>query len=368
MGVNMKKLSFIIGLLCITSIFWGCKKDTVQNPAPTGQVTEAPSQAVTQIPEDTEKQEEITGIMEYLPEVIDSAEFIYEGEGNEYASFHAYVDFADKEKGLYQVRTNNGGTEKVDVYQIKDGVVSIVATRQEVYYRDNLLEEEIAKENQEIVLMEPFVEGTEWKLPDGRKRYISAVDAKVKTLSGEFRAIEVTTEDSGSITKEYYAKGMGLVQRNYESEGFDITSSLAEIKKEVPMTQDITLYYIDMDESIKGQAKQLQFNTNDSTALKMQELLQQEGSEGARALISKNTKINTLYLSEDNIVHVDFSKEFVYEMNAGAGYESLILKAVANTLGNYYGADEVLLTLEQKPYESGHDVFEEGQTLLVEKK
>jgi spore germination protein GerM len=52
-------------------------------------------------------------------------------------------------------------------------------------------------------------------------------------------------------------------------------------------------------------------------------------------------------------------------MNAGAAYESLILQSITNTLGNFYGVDEVYIMVEGKPYESGHILLKKGETLKV---
>jgi len=54
-------------------------------------------------------------------------------------------------------------------------------------------------------------------------------------------------------------------------------------------------------------------------------------------------------------------------MNAGVAFESYILRSVADTLGRYYDADEVYLTVNQKPYESGHVLMEVGETLKVDR-
>ena len=41
-------------------------------------------------------------------------------------------------------------------------------------------------------------------------------------------------------------------------------------------------------------------------------------------------------------------------MNAGSGLEMEILKSLVNTLGAFYDVDKVYITVEDKPYESGH--------------
>jgi hypothetical protein len=52
-------------------------------------------------------------------------------------------------------------------------------------------------------------------------------------------------------------------------------------------------------------------------------------------------------------------------MNAGSGYEAMILQCITNTLGNYYNTDQVYITIEGKPYESGHIVMKKGETFKV---
>ncbi|MDZ7835143.1 MAG: GerMN domain-containing protein [Alkalibacterium sp.] len=82
-------------------------------------------------------------------------------------------------------------------------------------------------------------------------------------------------------------------------------------------------------------------------------------------VIDDSVTINFMYLREDGVVHIDFSAN-LSEMNAGAGVEALILQGIVNTIGDYYGVEEVLLTLDEEPYESGHLSFEEGETLSVD--
>jgi aryl-phospho-beta-D-glucosidase BglC (GH1 family) len=53
-------------------------------------------------------------------------------------------------------------------------------------------------------------------------------------------------------------------------------------------------------------------------------------------------------------------------MNAGALYEEMILKSIANTFGKYYGAPEVIITIDNQPYSSGHTKMEEGQSITVD--
>ncbi|HWQ42407.1 MAG TPA: GerMN domain-containing protein, partial [Desulfosporosinus sp.] len=71
-------------------------------------------------------------------------------------------------------------------------------------------------------------------------------------------------------------------------------------------------------------------------------------------------------LNKDNSVYIDFSKELLSEMNAGSGYESLILQSITNTIGTYYGVDKVSITIEGNPYVSGHVAMKKGELFTVD--
>ena len=85
-------------------------------------------------------------------------------------------------------------------------------------------------------------------------------------------------------------------------------------------------------------------------------------------MLGPNVKIKSLYLNKDNTVYVDFTKELVSEMNAGSGYEGMILQCITNTLGAYYGVDKVYITIEGSPYSSGHIMMKKGEAFTVDYK
>ena len=269
-----------------------------------------------------------------------------------------------------QTRTNNGGTEEVHVIEKQDGEVRVILSRPECYYRDNLIDKKGEQGEQEILLKEPLEVGTKWTLPDGRRRYIADDDAEVSTPMGTYQTIQVDTKEDGEseyTIKEYYAKEIGLVKRVYESEGMEITSTIKEIKENTAFSQMIDLYYVDIDEKLNIESVTLTFHTNDITREIIQDAVMKivEEKKDTLPIMSINTKIYSMYLGDDGIAYIDLSKEFITDMNVGSGYESAILQAIANTVGRYYGVQEVSLTVEQKPYESGHLLFEKGQTLEV---
>lgn len=372
----MKKTILIISILCSILIITGCKKNNTSGSSPTGLTpTAGLSPTTTTSPKNltptvTSAPKEIADgtVADYFPFLTDTND-VYEGEGNEYASFQTFVDFIDTNKKLIQIRTNNGGSEAVEVLECKDGKLAVLLTKNECYYRDNLMKEDNFTDKEEILLKEPLVTGTEWTLTDGRKRFISNAKAKIETPSGKYTAIEVTTQEKGGISKSYYAKNTGLVKVVYTSaeksvEG-DVTSSLSKRKIKTPFTQAVDFYYIDSDQKMHIESKKLTFHTNDITRVKIRDAMAEVNNKKYLNFISSKTKINSLYLGKDNIVHVDFSKELISDMNLGAGYESMTLQCIANTLGKYYSAEKVLLTVDNKPYSSGHIELKKGETLKV---
>jgi hypothetical protein len=304
-------------------------------------------------------------IQDFYPLKADT-EYIYEGTGNEYASYTMYVDFLDNEAEKLQTRTNNGGTETVRVLEFKNGKLYVNYTVNECYYRDNFMDKSVKEAEAEVLLMEPLIVGTQWTLPDGRKRYISGYDVEVKTPSGNYKALEVTTEQEDGKTKDYYARGTGLVKTVFQSGKLEVSSALSKMNKATPFTRIMDAYYPDSDGKLYLAQLSLSFHTGGITREIINKALQADAPKTSYLpLISKNTKINSLYLGLDGIVYVDFSPELVNEMNAGAGYELLILQGLTNTFGMYYGAGEVYLTIDGKPYESGHVLMKQGETMKV---
>lgn len=359
----MRKTLIICIMAAFVLVLTGCNKKQ-QGGDSDQSLTAAPTQAAQQGPNENEPDNKLT-VDAFYPMQAD-VEYVYKGEGNEFAAYNRFVDFISEDGSRIQTRSNNGGTETVRVIEIKDGKITVIKTLHECYYRDNLLDSE-PDEAVEILLMEPLVKGTTWTLADGRKRYISDTDIEVTTPLGKYRALELTTEGKDSITKDYYAAGIGPIKTVFNSSGYEVISELDELKQNAAYTMNIDVFYPGVDSNIYVQPVSLSFKTGDITRIILQEKLSMETvNEDLLALASSNTGINSMYLGADGIAYIDFSKELVTEMNVGAGYEGLILQAITNTVGNYYATEEVYITVDGKPYESGHLLMMEGETSRVD--
>ncbi|MPM12669.1 hypothetical protein SDC9_59023 [bioreactor metagenome] len=279
----------------------------------------------------------------------------------EYASLTVFTDYTSENQ--VQQRVDNTGTVMAQVITIADGNATMTYSAGETYHRENCLNKTNA---QEVLLAEPIEEGTQWTLPDGRIRKIGGTAVAISTPAGNYETVEVITENEGSIDTRYYAKDIGLVKAVYQADDYTISSTLAAIESDMPFTQTVRFYYPNVDsETINYVDKELTFQTNDITADALAAAYK-EVPDGVGKVISENTVINSLSLGDDGTPHIDFNRAFLTEMNAGSGYEAMILSCIADTFGGYYNTNKVLLTVDGALYESGHFAFAEGETVAAD--
>lgn len=332
----------------------------------------------TNKPSNTDDQGSITNINTPTPQAIAETQtiadyfsyqpnvrYVYEGAGNEYASYDVFVDYLAGNR--VQLRTNNGGTELAEVLENKDGALTVLLSKGEVYYRENFTAKTFA--GGDALLKEPLTKGTEWVLADGSKRSITNTNVDMTTPLGSYKTLEVTTEAKDSKTVDYYAANIGLVKSVFTANGDEtsaISSTLIKMENNVPFVQTVKFYYPNViDDKINYVEKKLSFNTNDITKMVFEKAFKDVPKGNVGKVLSANAKIKSLYLNKDNRVYIDFSKELVTEMNAGSGYESMILQSIVNTFGEYYGVDKVYLTVEGSPYSSGHILMQKGEFFTV---
>lgn len=294
---------------------------------------------------------------------------IYTGNGNEYASYRTYTDYISGNRA--QTRTDNGGTETATVYEIKNGKLKQLVARAECYYRENFTTASYSKGD--VLIEAPLKKGTSWKLSDGSVRSISGVGISVKIYSGTYKTLRVTTSSSDGKTVDYYAKGIGLIKSVYTAKidpANKISSTLTSVKKNAAMTQTIRFYYPNSDlTGMYYQDKKIAFHTNDITRLILTKKYKVLPSSKTATVLTAHATMNSLYLNRvAGQPYVDMSSEFRSEMNAGSGYESLILQSLVNTIGVYYDHKKVYLTVSNQPYSSGHIQMNKGEYFTVNTK
>ncbi len=361
----------LTGLLALVLLLSGCTVDRVSdsstnngsNPVQEEQKGNEESKDNEKEQQETENESETESITieEYYP-IEENVRYVYEGTGNEYASYSVYNDYTTEQK--VQQRVDNGGTVLARIVEIKDGKLIHTYSRGEAYYRENLLNSKSSEE--EVLLMEPLTEGNSWKLKDSKVRTITNLSADVTTPSGKYKAIEVSTEGPDGKTLDYYVKGIGLVQTLFQSNGMEVRSSLSKIEKNVPLVQSIRFFYPNIDDDqLYYKNKEISFHTNDMTKMVLEKAYKENVPDSMNKVLTKNTKINSLYLNQDNNLYIDLNKAFLTELSAGSGLEMMILQSIVNTFGHYYGIEKVYLTIDNELYESGHISLNKGEFLSI---
>jgi hypothetical protein len=301
-------------------------------------------------------------VEDYFP-LTENVKYVYEGKGNEFAGSQVYIEYISG--GMVQQRVENGATAAARVYRVEDGKVSLLFSKGEVYYRENMLAQTDGQG--EVILMEPLEKGTAWKLKDGSDRSITGTDTEVNTPLGTYACVEVLTENEDGVTIDYYARNIGLVKTIFQSGGMEISSTLKSMESDAARTEKVRFYYPDIEgDRIKSQDKEVTWHTNDDAAAVLESAYKEAVNENLGAVLPTGAAIKSLTLDEDNKVRLDMNAAFETGMNAGIAYETMILQCVADTFGNYYNSEEVILTVEGKPYESGHVVLEEGESIHVD--
>lgn len=156
----------------------------------------------------------------------------YQGTGNEYASFTRKV--LHRENNLVQITDNNGGTIMAMVFRLSPEEIVKIYAEAEFYDDRNIL---TAQPNrQEIILKSPLQVGAQWQDEIFKSEVIS-IDEKIEVPAGKYNDVvkikrtSLKDKDSGE-NYEYYAKGVGLVMREYISGDFKVTSQLKAMAKQ----------------------------------------------------------------------------------------------------------------------------------------
>lgn len=364
-----KWISILVFSVFMTScgLFSNEETDDPGTDSPTEQPSETPDETDNGEETDTNGQsteDEVNqDLSAWLPR-LDNVVYSYEGIGNEFAEYNWTPQF--NQDDYYQVANQNPGTTLVEIFEYREDEIVRTFQRGETYFRDNFTEiGSFPDERQEEVLLKAPIEvGNSWSNEDSDYE-ITAIDHEIEVPYGTFNAIEVTITTDDAVTKRYYAEDVGLVSDVFESEGMTVESKLESVETDTPEILPFTVFVPDDQAMGMDQVEaELAINTNDPARVAITELLsgQADGFENIN-ILPEGTTINYLFLNNDNIVEVDVSSEFEENMNAGSTGELFAVYTLVNTLSQYYGAQEVLLTVDGEPYEGAHMALQEGETL-----
>ncbi|MDD4189108.1 MAG: GerMN domain-containing protein [Eubacteriales bacterium] len=356
----MKKL--LLALFIFTVLLSACSGN---NGWTSTSASTAPPTTTTAPPTTTTAPLEQSKAVDYFPFTADVHKK-FKGDGNEYAQFDSYVDYI---KGnMIQIREMNGGSVSVHTYRLEEEAVISVYFQGEVYYRHDFTG---IQGVEDIVIKEPIAVGTTWTLSDGSVRSISAIDKSLALPAGDYTTLEITTTSATSVIKDYYAKDIGLVKTEFSMPGDAnvISSSLELYETDKPFSQTVTFYFPDFaHERLVFEEREIVLKTNEDILPRLEaQLKDHPGGSDISNVLSDGAKVLGIEPDEANgILTVDFSSELISEMIAGANFEGMLIQCIANTFGDYYQKEKVVITLEGNLYESGHFMLGEGEYFSVD--
>lgn len=355
----MKKKLKIMMMLSVfltgCGIFSQDKENDTQKPPEieNGETDQANNQEENQVNQNLE---------EWFPK-FENEIYYYEGINNEFAELIIIPQFA--QENYFQTTTNNGGTTVAEVYEYKDDEIIRVFARPETYFRDNFMDIGIITDykDEEIILKKPIAEGTTWE-NEGREFQITAIEKEITVPAGTYTTIEVTEQTDDMTIKRYYAEGTGLVYEISETSEMTIESKLEHIE-EAP--EEVAINVFVADEQAEGLVRyesKINLKTNDPARFTIEGLLNGENEDYPDAdILPDDTKINHMFLNNEDVVEIDLSKEFEDNMHAGSTGELFTIYGLVNTITEYYGVEKMLLTIEGEPYEGGHVLLHKDETL-----
>lgn len=310
----------------------------------------------------TISQDGVPKISDYYP-FLKNTILEYKGEGIEYAEQTVYYEFIEENKA--QQKVMNSGTNLIRILENDDGALTEVYVEGEFYHIENMLNAKKDKTN--IILKEPLDVGNTWLSKDGNKKEITGLDINIETPYKSFKALEVTTDlGEGNIQKDYFVKDIGLVAKIFNF-GDHQVKTLLKSMREQPLEQKLLVYYPMYSEVNTSYIEdKISFYTNQSIEKLIENKLKNPPSDKLIAPLPKETVINSIHFDRSSwVLNVDISEGFLTELNAGSTLEYEVIRSIVNTFGKFYDTDKVYISLNGKPYESGHMAINEEEYFKV---
>ena len=212
----------------------------------------------------------------------------------------------------------------------------------------------------------PIKEGSTWK--DGTKtRVITAVDVSIEIPAGYFAAVEVTTSTDEYTQKDYYVKDLGRVKTIFETNGSTFITELKSIEENTKLIANYRFFYMDIvnDKNYYIEEAIEELQEEELQDIIIDKLYNPPSNNYVK--LAEGVTINSISILDDkDYIHIDISSDFQEKMNFGVSAETGFLSALTNTLGFNYGLEKVMVTLDGKPYSSGHLYLEAGETFTVD--
>lgn len=384
----MKRLTY--GLFASSLLLIGCASQQSNND---GEVvhqlnnetekivmdSEDVGETVDKIIEESDEEQEVpkndNELTQWFPKHKDTR-IIYEKQAAINTFYEVYPQFVRDNYMQLKRANTDGGEVSYELYEFTDteiiyvGQYSNATSSVDKIFRDDFkntaktLDEEV----NQVILKTPIEVGNRWEYNHEHLEIYSEITDTgffFETPLGKVEGIEVTTTtvnneppyEGKSQTYRYFGKDVGIVKETslMGPGSTEIPTKLIGFEQDVPEEIPITIYALGMDKrSHNKKNSKLFLNTNDPMRMALEDALKETLSNDMHHLLTENVIINYMYIDNQDIVHVDLSKEFSDDMIAARDQESATLYGVIRTVLQLYNAKAVNLTVEGNSFQSSH--------------
>ena len=297
----------------------------------------------------------------YMPIVKDTV-WIYEDSKVPDQPIMAWIDFI--KNNVIQVRFKQGDELTAKIFIEEEEAIYEVAT-----IKDAIIKQDYTtlRQYNNIVIKLPIEVGGSWVLGDGGVRTITDTSRTYKTSLGNQKGIEIkTTYDNYSVV-EVFAEKIGLFSINYETEENAATVTLSKIETDKPQEEEVRLYLVNKKNGeIEEVYEKVAVLTNEEPKHFLTDLLKKVPNDEYLVGISNGAIINNLFLDEeDACLYVEMSEAFIDQSYTKVQQEK-ILRSLVDTLGEYYNATYVVMTVEGEAYPLNSPLKDSNGRIKVE--
>ena len=280
-------------------------------------------------------------IEDYLPNVMYQIKQYSNGE----TSRVDYPDFVDQTLNMMQVETRI--TDQAPIVNIFSWGNSQITRLEESSEMNPYVNHLTGMANQatqesELLLQAPLQVGTNWQRDAATTSEITAIysQATIRDLELE-NVIEVTsTLESGTLV-EYYAQNEGVVATVEADEAGTVTQvwQAQAIYHENRIINNVEVMLPTTDDAMvePGQAA-FSWQTNGNFASAFDSMFKEMG------ILDDTITVQSVTLDE-GVVIIDFSPGVVAVLNSHEASEQAVIASIVTTLGNFFNADQVRLTV-----------------------
>lgn len=251
---------------------------------------------------------------------------------------------------------------QLNVISITDHEITELYYSQDISYRENIIG--LKDYVQRVILKAPLTLGNQWD-STGLHFEITAVDESRVIKGQNMTVMDVTVSTGAEKILFTYAVGAGLVSNDVINPDGSL-GNIVEVARIIDDARDVysmDFYFPGKNGEVYLVSRDVEFKTNEASKDKLTEVYKDiAAKQGYLPVLGAKTQIKYIF-SKDGIVHVDLNEAFIEFINQTPALEDQRLGSLVDTICSFYGAEGLILTINDQRYESVNRKIEATQIL-----